>query len=88
MLWMPDANGSSSGLLKALRGRLTGIGIENQEIALIALGVLTEIEHLGDGIGDGVKGTLADAFATEPVVLDEAKHRTLIGDGMIHKVDT
>ena len=88
MLWMPDANGSSSGLLKALRGRLTGIGIENQEIALIALGVLTEIEHLGDGIGDGVKGALADAFAPEPVVLDKAKHRTLIGDGMIHKVDT
>ena len=40
----------ATSLLRALRDRLAGIGIENQEIALIALGVLAEIEHLGDGI--------------------------------------
>src|SRR5215472_12569480 len=79
---MPDSNGSSDWLLH----RMTGIGIENQEIALIGLGILTEIEHLGDGIGNGIERALADAFAPEPVVLDEAKHRTLIGDGVIHKV--
>ena len=76
----------ATGLPRALRDRLTGIRIENQEIALIRLGILAEFEHLSNGIGDGIKRALADAFAPEPIVLDEAKHRTLIGDGVIHKV--
>jgi len=80
------AAGDLHELLLVLRDWLTGFGIEDQQISLIALGVLSEIEHLGDGIGDGVKGALPDAFAPEPVVFDEAKHRSLIGDGMIHKV--
>ena len=55
------------GLWLVLRNGLACIGIEDQEISLIALIILAEIEHLRDGVGDCVKRAL-DALAAEPAV--------------------
>jgi len=33
--------------------------------------VLAEVEHLSNGVCEGIKGALANALPLEPVVLDE-----------------
>src|SRR6266850_2206022 len=45
-----------------------------------------EIEHLVDGVGDGIKRTARQASTVEPVVFDEAQHRGLVGDRVVNEV--
>src|ERR1035437_8051292 len=45
-----------------------------------------KIEHSVDRIGDLIKGTLADAGSTQPIIFDEAKNRRLIGYSVVHVV--
>src|SRR5215475_6017932 len=45
-----------------------------------------EIEHLHDGAGDIVKGTLTNSFSLKPVDFDKAYYGRLIGDGVVDKV--
>ena len=47
---------------------------------------LLEIEHLFDGVGGSVEGPLTDALSTEPVVLNEAQNRSLVGHGVVDEV--
>ena len=47
---------------------------------------LFEVEHLRDGVGDSVEGTLANTLSSEPVVFDEADNRTLVRDRTVDKV--
>src|ERR1700729_2584880 len=45
-----------------------------------------KIEQRADRICDAIERSLPDALTAEPIVLDEANHRALIRDRMIHKV--
>ena len=45
-----------------------------------------EIEHRVDGTGDGIEGAVADPLSMQPIVLDEAQNRSLIGQTMVDKV--
>src|SRR5215475_5365982 len=62
--------------------RAAGFWIQH-EFSWVSLG---EVEHVVDGIGDGVERALADPLAVEPVVFDEAQDGGLVGQGMIHVV--
>ena len=47
---------------------------------------LAEVKHLGDGVGERIERTLANALSAEPVVFDEPGNRGLVGDAVIHEV--
>src|SRR5216684_4573449 len=45
-----------------------------------------EIKHLIDGAGDRIKTPLANALSAEPVILDEPKHRRLVGCRVVYEI--
>src|ERR1700721_286604 len=50
------------------------------------LRTLVEVEHIIDGVGEGIEGTGADPFTVQPIVLDEAQHGGLVGQGVVHEI--
>jgi hypothetical protein len=67
----------------ALWDRFSSVRIQNEETIRPDLG---EVEHLRDRIRDAIERSLANAFSSQPVVLDEANDRSLIGHGMVNRV--
>jgi len=63
--------------------RFSSVRIQNQEAIGPDLG---EVEHLRDRTCDAIERPLANAFSFQPVVLDEANDRSLIGHGMVNRV--
>src|ERR1700741_4769703 len=67
-----------------------GRRVKEQDLIAIAvpLAVLfrTKVEHLSDGVCECVEGTLAEALSLQPVILDEADDRTLVGESVIDEV--
>ena len=64
-------------------GRFARLSVQKIEIVADDL---FEVEHRADGVGSPVIRSLLDPLTFEPVVFDEANHRSLIREGMIHKV--
>jgi hypothetical protein len=58
---------------------------EQRPIPLIII-VPVKVEHLRDGVRDGVKRALADALPLQPIVLDESEDRALIRHGVVYEV--
>lgn len=58
--------------------RFAGTRIEEQDSVTLIIVVLAEIEHLSDGVCEGIKGALANSLPLEPVVLDEPQDRGLV----------
>src|SRR6266853_3212639 len=59
----------------------SGVWIQEQRSIMSDL---AEVKHLGDGVGERIEGTLANALSAEPVVFDEPGNRSLVGDAVIH----
>jgi hypothetical protein len=47
---------------------------------------LPEIEHLGDGVGNPIERSLANALTVQPIVFDEADDGSLIGHRVVNEI--
>jgi hypothetical protein len=47
---------------------------------------LLEIEHLGDGVGNPIEGSLANALTVQPIVFDEADDGSLVGHRVVNEI--
>ena len=62
-------------------------GLVEHHLARVALVAVVEVEHVVERAGDGVERTaVLNPLAGQPVVLDEAKHRGLVGQRVIDVV--
>src|SRR5271163_2368273 len=68
--------------------RLAGGRIQDQREAQRRMRRIVEVQHRVDRVGDRVERALSEPGATEPVVLDEADHRGLVGQRVIYEVDS
>src|SRR5215469_6429674 len=57
-----------------------------QERLPVIVALVSKIEHGIDGAGDAVETSLANPLPVEPVILDEAQHRSLIGYRVINEI--
>src|SRR5579872_123172 len=65
-----------------LSNGFAGARIEEQAILTSPI----EVKHLDDRACDSIKGSLANALATEPIIFDEVDDRTLISYRVIHEI--
>ena len=65
--------------------RLFLSGVRVQDESAIAAD-FREVEHLRDGIGDAIEGSLANALAAQPVVFDEVDDGCLVGEGVVNEI--
>ncbi len=75
-------------IIIAVRGVQHGAGLlVQQQLARSPFVPGMEVEHVLDRTGNGVeRAARLNAFAVEPVVLDEAEHGALVGQGVIDMV--